>query len=134
MVTRGCLRRPVRGESERVSVERRGGGHYRGGVRKQGHVANGPARGAARVGIADILALGLLIDISSADGRERAAGDGGCQEHGQPLWRADDGVVDLRQLACRARLGVLRGVGGAEGGGDADEDERAEVRGVLLRL
>ena len=55
------------------------------------------------------------------------------QEHGQPLRRDRDGVVGLRQLARRTGLGHVRSEGGMEGGGDADEDERAEARSVILR-
>ena len=55
------------------------------------------------------------------------------QEHGQPLRRDRDGVVGLRQLAHRTGLGHVRSEGGMEGGGDADEDERAEARSVILR-
>ena len=54
-----------------------------------------------------------------------------CQEHGQPLRRARDGV---RRPARHAGFGDVRDDGGAENGGDADEDERAEAQGVLLRL
>ena len=55
------------------------------------------------------------------------------QKHGQPLRRDRDGVVGLRQLAHRTGLGHVRSEGGMEGGGDADEDERAEARSVILR-
>ena len=51
----------------------------------------------------------------------------GGQEHRQPLRRARDGVLGLRQLARHAGLGDVRDDGGIEGGGDADEDERAEA-------
>ena len=57
----------------------------------------------------------------------------GCQEHRQPLRRARDGVVGLRQLARHTKLGHVREEGGAEGGGDADEDERPEARSAILR-
>ena len=66
--------------------------------------------------------------------REAAIIGAGSQEHRQPLRRVDDGVVDLRQLARQAGLRGVRNEGGAEGGGDADEDERAEARGVRFRL
>ena len=51
----------------------------------------------------------------------------GGQEHRQPLRRARDGGLGLRQLARHAGLGDVRDDGGIEGGGDADEDERAEA-------
>jgi len=56
----------------------------------------------------------------------------GGQEYRQPLRRARDGMVGLRQFARHTGLRRVRGEG-AEGG-DADEDERAEARSVLLRL
>ena len=58
----------------------------------------------------------------------------GGQEHRQPLRRARDGVVGLRQFA--RHTGGLHHVRGerAEGGGDAEKDERAEARSALLRL
>jgi hypothetical protein len=58
----------------------------------------------------------------------------GGQEHRQPLRRDRDRVVGLRQLARHTGLGHVREEGGAEGGGDADEDEHAEARSVLPRL
>ena len=57
-----------------------------------------------------------------------------CKDHRQPLRRARDGVVGLRQLACHTGFGHVREEGGAKGGGDAEEDEHTEARGVLLRL
>ena len=56
------------------------------------------------------------------------------QEHRHPLRRARDGVLGLHQLARHAGLGDVRDDGGIESGGDADEDERAEARGVRFRL
>ena len=56
------------------------------------------------------------------------------QEHRQPLRGERDAVLGLRQLARHAGLGDVRDDGGAEGSGDADEDERTEARGVLFRL
>eukprot|EP00964_Phaeocystis_antarctica_P070603 scaffold43007_cov57-Phaeocystis_antarctica.AAC.1 len=58
----------------------------------------------------------------------------GGQDHRQPLRRARDGVVGLRQLARHTGFGDVREEGGAEGGGGAEEDEHTEARGVLLRL
>eukprot|EP00964_Phaeocystis_antarctica_P058787 scaffold34874_cov38-Phaeocystis_antarctica.AAC.2 len=43
-------------------------------------------------------------------------------------------MVVLRQPARRAGLRGVRNEGGAEGSGNADEEERAGTRGVLLRL
>ena len=54
------------------------------------------------------------------------------QEHGQPVRRDRDGVAGLRQLARHTRLGHVRSEGGMEGGDDANEDERAEARSVIL--
>ena len=62
-------------------------------------------------------------------GRVRIVG----QEHGEPLRRDRDGVVGLRQLARHTGLGRMRSEGGMEGGGNADEGEHAEARGVILR-
>ena len=62
-----------------------------------------------------------------------AVGAGG-QEHRQPLRRARVGVVDLHQPARHSGRRDVRDEGGAENGGDADEDEREGTRGVLLRL
>ena len=59
---------------------------------------------------------------------------GGGQEHREPLRRARDGVLGLRQLARHAGLGEVRDDGGAEGSGDADEDERTEARGACFLL
>eukprot|EP00964_Phaeocystis_antarctica_P122954 scaffold86603_cov84-Phaeocystis_antarctica.AAC.1 len=56
-------------------------------------------------------------------------GRGVGQEQRQPLWRARDKVLRLSQLARHAGLGDVRDDGGADGSGDADEDERAEARG-----
>ena len=56
------------------------------------------------------------------------------EEHRQPLRWDRDRVVDLRQLARYTGLGHVRGEGGMEGGGDADEDECSKARSVLLRL
>ena len=58
----------------------------------------------------------------------------GGQEQRQPLRGERDAVLGLRQLARHAGLGDVRDDGGAEGSGDADEDERAESRGLLFRL
>ena len=53
----------------------------------------------------------------------------------QQLQRACAGVTGLRQLARHIRLRPVHDKGGAEGGGDPDEDERAEARSRLaLRL
>eukprot|EP00964_Phaeocystis_antarctica_P071444 scaffold43596_cov82-Phaeocystis_antarctica.AAC.3 len=67
-------------------------------------------------------------------GRGRRLGRSTGQEHRQPLRRDRDGVVDLRQRVRHTGLGHVRGEGGIEGGGDADEHERAEARSVILRL
>eukprot|EP00964_Phaeocystis_antarctica_P084310 scaffold53077_cov64-Phaeocystis_antarctica.AAC.1 len=57
------------------------------------------------------------------------------QEHRQPLRRdRGDGVVSLRQLTRHTGLGRVREESGAEGGGDADEDEHTEARNALLVL
>ena len=53
--------------------------------------------------------------------------EGRGQEHRQPLRRARDGGLGLRQLARHAGLGDVRDGGGIESGGDTDEDERAEA-------
>ena len=66
-------------------------------------------------------------------GRSLVKGRSQTEEHGQPLRRDRDGVVDLRQLARHTGLGHVREEGGAKGGGDADEDERPEARSVILR-
>ena len=63
-------------------------------------------------------------DISSNHARVL---EGRGQEHRQPLRRARDGGLGLCQLARHAGLGDVRDDGGIEGGGDADEDERAEA-------
>ena len=53
----------------------------------------------------------------------------------QQLQRACAGVTGLRQLARHIRLRPVHDKGGAEGGGDPDEEERAEARSRLaLRL
>ena len=70
-------------------------------------------------------------DISSNRAR---VPEGRGQEHRHPLRRARDGGLSLRQLARHAGLGDVRDDGGIESGGDADEDERAEARGVRFRL
>eukprot|EP00964_Phaeocystis_antarctica_P127577 scaffold91237_cov60-Phaeocystis_antarctica.AAC.1 len=68
---------------------------------------------------------GGAVDVTGAGG----------QEHRQPLRRARRvGAVDLHQLACHTGLCHERVDGGAKGGGDADEDERAEAQNVPLRL
>eukprot|EP00964_Phaeocystis_antarctica_P035919 scaffold20530_cov68-Phaeocystis_antarctica.AAC.7 len=56
------------------------------------------------------------------------------QEQREPLRRARDGVLGLRQLARHAGPGEVRDDGGAEGSGDADEDERTEARGACFLL
>ena len=92
------------GGSDLDSIERRDGRHHRGGVFEHVHVARHKVREAP-----------------------------GGQEHRQPLRRASDGVLDLRQLARSAGLQGVRDEG--EGCGDADEDdERAGTRHVLRRL
>eukprot|EP00964_Phaeocystis_antarctica_P012073 scaffold6652_cov62-Phaeocystis_antarctica.AAC.6 len=82
-----------------------------------------------------LLALVFLGRRQRRWGRERSLVKGGSltEEHGQPLRRDRDGVVDLRQLARHTGLGHVREEGGAKGGGDADEDERPEARSVILR-
>ena len=55
------------------------------------------------------------------------------EEHRQPLRRACDAVVDLRQLARHTGHRLVRDGGGAEGG-DAEEDKRAEPRSALHTL
>ena len=67
---------------------------------------------------------GRAVDVTGAGG----------QEHRQPLRRARVGVVDLHLLARHTGLRYVRVEGGAEGGRDADEHERAEARRVPLRL
>ena len=71
--------------------------------------------------------------VESGGGAVDVTGAGG-QEHRQPLRRERVGVADLRQLVCHTGLPHVRVEGGVEGGSDADEHERAEARGVLLRL
>ena len=71
--------------------------------------------------------------VEPGSGAVVVTGAGG-QEHRQPLRRARVGVVDLRQLARQTGLRHVRVDGGANGGSDADEDQRAEARRVLLRL
>ena len=71
--------------------------------------------------------------VESGGGAVDVMGAGG-QEHRQPLRRDRVGVVDLHQLARHTSLRHVRVEGGAEGCSDADEDERAEARGVLLHL
>ena len=72
--------------------------------------------------------------VESGGGAVDVTGAGG-QEHRQPLRRARVGVVDLHQLARHAGLCHVRvDDGGAKGGSDADEDQRAEARPILLRL
>ena len=71
--------------------------------------------------------------VESGGGAVDVTGAGG-QEHRQPLRRDRDRVVGLRQLARHTGLGHVREEHGAEGGGDADEDEHAEARSVLPRL
>ena len=61
--------------------------------------------------------------------RRRGCRRRGTEEHRQPLRRDRVGVVDLHQLASHMRHEC-----GAEGGGNADEDERAGTRSGLLRL
>ena len=80
----------------------------------------------------------LELGLAREDVIEQAAAVGGWhgvagQEHRQPLRRARNGVVGLRQSARHNGRHHVRGKG-AEGGGDADEDERAEARSMLLRL
>eukprot|EP00964_Phaeocystis_antarctica_P111878 scaffold76139_cov55-Phaeocystis_antarctica.AAC.1 len=75
-----------------------------------------------------------IFVVESGCGAVDVAGAGG-QEHRQPLRRARDGVVDLRQTARHTGPRRVRDEGDTEGGGDADEDERAEARSRLaLRL
>ena len=71
--------------------------------------------------------------VKSGGGAVDVTGAGG-QEHRQPLRRARVGVVDLHQLARHTGLRHVRVDGGANGGSDADEDQRAEARRILLRL
>ena len=71
--------------------------------------------------------------VESGGGAVDVTGAGG-QEHRQPLRRERVGVADLRQLVCHTGLPHVRVEGGVEGDSDADEHERAEARGVLLRL
>eukprot|EP00964_Phaeocystis_antarctica_P134099 scaffold98328_cov57-Phaeocystis_antarctica.AAC.1 len=71
--------------------------------------------------------------VEPGNGAVVVTGAGG-QEHRQPLRRARVRVVALHQLACHTGLRDERADGGAKGGGDADEDERAEARRVPLRL
>ena len=71
------------------------------------------------------------------EGGEGGEGDvtgAGGQVHRQPMRRAHVGVHGLRQLARHTGFGHVRVEAGAEGGGDADEDECAEARRVVLRL
>jgi hypothetical protein len=80
----------------------------------------------------------LQFGLGRKDAKQAAVVSGwpggvGGQEHRQPLRRARDGVAGLRQFARHTGLHRVRGVG-AEGGGGADEDERAEARSALLRL
>jgi hypothetical protein len=67
---------------------------------------------------------GGVVDVTGAGG----------QVHRQPMRRAHVGVHGLRQLARHTGLGHVRVEAGAEGDDDADEDECAEARRVLLRL
>ena len=77
---------------------------------------------------------GKIFLVKSGGGAVDVTGAGG-QEHRQPLRRARVGVVDLHQLARHAGLCHVRvDDGGAKGGSDADEDQRAEARRILLRL
>jgi CO dehydrogenase/acetyl-CoA synthase gamma subunit (corrinoid Fe-S protein) len=68
---------------------------------------------------------GRAVDVTGAGG----------QEHRHPLRRERVvDVVDLHQLARHAGLRHVRVESGAADGSDADEDERAEARRVLIRL
>ena len=58
----------------------------------------------------------------------------GGQEHRQPLRRARDGVAALRPLALLTGRRDVRDEGGAENGGNADEDERTGTPSTLLHL
>jgi len=69
----------------------------------------------------------VIFVVELGNGAVVVTGAGG-QEHRQPLRRARDGVVDLHQRARHTGLRRVRDEGGAEEGGDADEDEGA--RGV----
>jgi hypothetical protein len=71
--------------------------------------------------------------VESGGGAVDVPGAGG-QEHRQPLRRARVGVVDLRQLVCHTELRHVWVEAGAQGGSDADEDERAESRRDILCL
>ena len=71
--------------------------------------------------------------VESGGGAVDVTGAGG-QEHRQPLRWARVGLADLRQLARHTGVRHVRVESGAEGGSDADEDERAEARHVLFRL
>eukprot|EP00964_Phaeocystis_antarctica_P146253 scaffold112462_cov57-Phaeocystis_antarctica.AAC.1 len=95
--------------------------------------------GGVRVGVVrhercPQLGLGRKDVVEQATAVGRWCGGVGGQEHRQPLQRARDGVVGLRQLARHTELGHAREEGGATGGGDAEEDEHAEARGVLVRV
>ena len=114
MVTRAPV---LHGVTDLGSVERHDAGQHRGGVRQIVQVANCVVRGAGR---------------GAPPRRGGLVGAGG-QERRQPLRRAKDGVVDLRQLARHAELRGVRNEG--EGESDADEnDEREGARRMLLRL
>ena len=73
--------------------------------------------------------------VESGNGVVDVTGAGG-QEHRHPLRRERVvDVVDLHQLARQhAGLRHVRVESGAADGSDADEDERAEARRVLIRL
>ena len=81
-----------------------------------------------------VLLKGKSFVVEPGGGAVDVTGAGG-QEHRQPVRRAHVGVLGLRQLARHTGFGHVRVEAGAEGGGDADdEDECAEARRVLLRL
>ena len=80
-----------------------------------------------------VLLKGKRFLVEPGGGAVDVTGAGG-QVHRQPMRRAHVGVRGLRQLARHTELGHVRVEAGAEGGGDADEDECAEARRVLLCL
>ena len=65
--------------------------------------------------------------MQETDGSSASVGEVGYSREARSTGSHCGGGLGLRQLARHAGLGDVRDDGGIEGGGDADEDERAEA-------